>query len=101
MKKREPHTHSLADLKRDAEAVIERLQRSRKPQLITVRGRTAAVMIDDATWNEVQHKLDLLDSLEGLNESLKDIEAGRHRPLDDSIAEIRRRSGLTRLRKSA
>ena len=53
----------VTDVKRRATAIIAALRRRRGAVVITERGRSAAVLIDVATFEDMQRRLALLEGL--------------------------------------
>ena len=53
----------VTDVKRRATAIIRKLQKDRVPVLITERGRSAAVLVDARTWEDVQNRLEVLEGI--------------------------------------
>jgi len=47
----------VTEIKRSATKIIARLKRNRVPVLITERGRSAAVLVDVATWEAMQERI--------------------------------------------
>ena len=64
----------VTEVKRRATEVIAAMRKSGKAVMVTEHGREAAVMLDVATWNSLQRRLQILDLVaKGLN----DLQAGR------------------------
>lgn len=57
------HTRPVTEIKRRATEIIARLQEDRVPVLITEHGRSAAVMLDVATYEELLRRVDLLEGI--------------------------------------
>jgi prevent-host-death family protein len=55
-----PDVAPVIELKRQTTKVIARVRRSRKPLLITERGRAAAVLVDLVSWEQMMDRIDLL-----------------------------------------
>jgi prevent-host-death family protein len=71
-------------IKRRATEIIAELKRDRRPRLITQRGRSAAVLVDVETFEDMQARLEIL---EGIARGERAIDEGRH----VTHAEARRR----------
>ena len=64
----------VTEVKRRATEVIASLKRTGKAVMVTEHGREAAVMVDVATWNSLQRRLELLDLLA---KGVADLRTGR------------------------
>jgi len=58
-----PELVPVSDLRQDVAAVLERLQSSRKPLIITQRGRAAAVLISIDAYERREQERELLQLL--------------------------------------
>lgn len=56
------HIYSLSDFQRNAREHIDRLKRTRRPEVLTVNGRAELVVQDTASYQEL---LDRIESREG------------------------------------
>ncbi|HVV81829.1 MAG TPA: type II toxin-antitoxin system Phd/YefM family antitoxin [Kofleriaceae bacterium] len=60
---RTPRTEPVTAVKRRATEIIADLRTERRPVIITERGRSAAVLLDIASYDELTARLDLLEGL--------------------------------------
>jgi len=58
-----PSSKPVTDIKRHATEIIERLQRDKRPILITQHGRSAAVLLDVETYDSLNRRLALLEGI--------------------------------------
>jgi prevent-host-death family protein len=58
-----PLTKPVTEVKRHATEILAQLQRSREPIVITEHGRSAAVLLDVETFDELQNRLELLEGI--------------------------------------
>lgn len=68
----------VTDLQRQSAQILEDLQTSNEPVVITQRGRASAVLISAKRYAEIEEDLQMLDEIELLQlveEAQKDIEA--------------------------
>lgn len=79
---------SLTEFQRNAKDHIERLNRTGKPQVLTINGKAAVVVQDAAAYQKLLEEWDRLDALEGIRRGLEDLRAGRVRPFDEVMAEL-------------
>ena len=73
-----------ADLARDTNAVLRRLRSSKRPLVITQRGRSTAVLLSIAAYDEAEHERELLRMLA---RGEKEIAEGAGFDLDSVLAE--------------
>lgn len=77
-------------------AFLRHLRETRRPVILTVNGKAAAVVQDAAAY---QHLLDLAagaDAAEGIRQGLDDLAEGRTRPARAVFDELRAEHGLPR-----
>jgi prevent-host-death family protein len=67
-------TELVTTLKRNATKIIARLQRKKRPVLITHRGRPAAYLVDAESFELMHTRMEIL---EGLARGEADVRAGR------------------------
>ena len=79
-----PELVPVSDLRQDVAAVLERLQSSREPMVITQRGRAAAVLIGIDAYESREREYELLRLLA---RGEKEIGDGAGSDLDSVLAE--------------
>ncbi len=79
-----PNIIPISDLRQDAAKVLKHLKESKKPLVITQRGRAAAVMLTIEEYEKSEHDRELLRLLA---KGEKEIEAGEGFDLDSVLAE--------------
>ncbi len=84
-----PRTAIVTTLKRRATELLAEVERDRQPILITQHGLPSAYLIDVATFEDMQHRMALL---EGIARGEKAVEEGR--TLSHTEAEQRMRRWL-------
>ena len=87
---------SLTTFRRRSGDFIKQLKKSKRPMVLTVKGRAAAVVQDAEGY---QHLLDLAaraEAEEGIRQGLEDARKGRTRPAEEFFAEFEARHGLPR-----
>ncbi len=80
---RMPEIIPVKDLRRDTAAVLNRLQSSARPLVITQRGRSAAVMLSVGAYERGERERELLRLLVRGEQEM----AGAGHDLDDVLAE--------------
>lgn len=81
--------YPLTDFQRDAKRQIQRLRRNRRPQLLTVNGRAAVVVLDPETYADLARFADGPSAVEVVRRGVADMNAGRARPLDEVLDQIK------------
>jgi prevent-host-death family protein len=79
-----PEIIPVTDLRQDAAGVLRRVQSSRKPVVITQRGRAAAVILSMDTYQQGEHERELLHLL---LRGEQEIAVGAGHDLDEVLAE--------------
>jgi len=78
---------SLSDFMRNAKTSLRRLQKTGRPEVLTVNGKAGVVVQDAAAYQK------LLEELEDArtSEALRQAERGEGLPVDEAFALIRKR----------
>ena len=87
---------SLTTFRRKSGDFMRQLKRSKRPVVLTVKGKAAAVVQDADAY---QRLLDIAakgDVLEAIRQGLDDVARGRTRPARKVFDEIRRRNDIPR-----
>jgi prevent-host-death family protein len=74
----------VSNLKQDASAALKRVRKSKRPLIVTQRGRPAAVLLSVDVYQKGEHEREILRLL-ALGE--RDIAVGKGYDLDDVFAE--------------
>jgi prevent-host-death family protein len=74
----------VSDLKQDASATLKRLRKSKRPLIVTQRGKRAAVLLSVDVYQKSEQEREILRLL-ALGE--KEIAVGKGYDLDDILAE--------------
>ena len=86
----------LAEFRDNASTYVAELRRTKRPLVLTVDGRVAAVVQDAESY---QHLLDLAalaDEAEGIRQGVEDMVAGRTRPAFEALDAFRREHDIPR-----
>ncbi len=81
------HIVPVSDLRQDAAKIMQRVQSSREPVVITQRGRAAAVIISVESYERSEHEREILRLLA---KGERDIESGEGYDLDEVLQEADR-----------
>jgi prevent-host-death family protein len=79
-----PDIMPVTDLRQDAAAALKRVRASRRPLVITQRGRAAAVMLSVEAYEHAEHERQLLRLLA---RGEREIVRGKGHDLNDVLAE--------------
>ncbi len=92
----------LTEFQRNAKSHVRRLQRTRRPNLLTINGRAALVIQDAGAYQKLLDRLAEAEEVEALRVAFRELEEGKGRPLGEFMREFRAKHGLAaRRRKSA
>jgi prevent-host-death family protein len=79
-----PTTIALSDLKQDMSATLKRMRKSKRPLIVTERGKAAAVLLSLDIYEKGEQEREILRLL---TRSEKDIAVGKGYDLDDVLAD--------------
>ena len=86
--------HTLTEFKRNSAELLEQLETSRRPQVLTVDGHPKAVVLDVETFERLASLVDQAEAIEGIRRGLDDVKAGRTMSLQDFEKSLRERLGM-------
>lgn len=81
----------LPDFERNAKASIRRVRRTRRPQVLTVNGRPAIIIQDATAYQDILSAPAEAEEAAAVAEALRDLKAGKGRPVEDFAREFRAR----------
>jgi prevent-host-death family protein len=87
---------SLSAFKRDTANMVKKLKRTKRPVVLTVNGRAAVVVQDAASYQALLDIKDKYETMVAIEEGLEDARQGKHRPVKEVFAAIRKELGLPR-----
>jgi prevent-host-death family protein len=90
--KPEMETRTVADLQRDAAALVRAVAETRQPVRIAVDGQPPVVLLDEATYDWYIH---LINFGRLMAEAEADVAAGRTRPAEEFFQEFFREKGIS------
>jgi len=79
---------SLTTFRRRSGDFIKQLKRSKRPVVLTVKRRAAAVVQDAEAYQRLLDLAACADAQEGIRQGLEDANKGRTRPVADFFAEF-------------
>lgn len=88
------NSRSLTDFQRNARSFIDGLNDSKEPLLLTVNGKVQAVLLDPATFQELEAKVERERFIAALQEGERAIEEGQVRPAEQLFEELKAKHGF-------
>ena len=85
---------SLTDFKRDTTTAIEHLRVTGRPIVLTVNGKAEIVVQDAASYQKLLELADRMEAILAVERGLRDVKAGRTKPLKDVIENLGKKNGL-------
>ena len=87
---------SLTTFRRRSGDFMKQLRKSRRPVVLTVRGKAAAIVQDAEAYQRLLDIAAQADAEEGIRQGLDDVAHGRTRPAREVFDEIRRKHDIPR-----
>jgi prevent-host-death family protein len=84
---------SLSEFKRNTADLLDRLRETGHPLVLTINGKAELVVQDAAAYHAL---LDRVEAMEGIQQGLADVKAGRTKPARQVFARLRRKHGIPR-----
>jgi prevent-host-death family protein len=86
---------SLTTFRRRSGDFMKQLKKSRRPVVLTVKGKAAAIVQDAEAYQRLLDIAASADSEEGIRQGLDDVAHGRTRPAEEVFDDIRRKHGIS------
>jgi prevent-host-death family protein len=87
---------SLTTFRRRSADFLKQLKKSKRPVVLTVKGKAAAVVQDAAAYQRLLDIAARADVEEGIRQGLADIAQGSTRPAREAFESIRRKHDIPR-----
>ena len=87
---------SLTAFKRDTPSALEHLRATGRPLVLTVNGKAEVVVQDPASYQKLLELADRMEAILAVERGLKDLEAGRTKPLKGVLENLGKKNGLRR-----
>ena len=88
--------HSLTEFRRRSGDFMKQLRKSKRPVVLTVKGRAAAVVQDAAAYQRLLDIAARADVYEAIRQGRDDMVHGRARPAREVFDDLRRKHGIPR-----
>jgi prevent-host-death family protein len=87
--------HSLTTFRRRSGDFMKQLRKSKRPVVLTVKGRAAAVVQDAEAYQRLLDIAARADAMEGIRQGLEDARKGRTRPARKFFDRFEAEHGLS------
>lgn len=87
---------SLTTFRRSSGDFMKHLKKSKRPMVLTVNGKAAAVVQDAEAYQRLLDIAAQADAEEGIRQGLEDEQSGRLQPIREFFAEFETTHGLSR-----
>ena len=87
---------SLTTFRRQSGDFMKQLQKTKRPVVLTVKGKAAAVVLDAEAYQRLLDLAARADATEGIRQGLADARRGKVRPAREFFKEFEVEHGLSR-----
>jgi prevent-host-death family protein len=87
---------SLTTFRRRSGDFMKQLKKSKRPVVLTVKGKAAAVVQDAGAYQRLLDVAARADAEEGIRQGLDDAKKGKTRPVREFFSEFEARHGIRR-----
>jgi prevent-host-death family protein len=87
---------SLTTFRRSSGDFLKHLRKSKRPMVLTVNGKAAAVVQDAGAYQRLLDIAAQADAVEGIRQGLDDEKKGKLKPIREFFAEFEAANGLSR-----
>ncbi len=87
---------SLSEFKRNTSELLERMEESGEPMVLTVNGKAKLVVQDAASYQRLLDTHEYDQTVRGIRRGMEDVAEGRTRAASQAFAELREKHGIAR-----
>jgi prevent-host-death family protein len=87
---------SLSDFKRNTSELMERMEESGEPMVLTINGKAKLIVQDAASYQKLLESIDYSEAVKGIRRGMDDVKHGRTKPAAAALADIRRKHSIGR-----
>jgi len=87
---------SLTTFRRRSGDFIKQLKKSKRPVVLTVKGKAAAIVQDAEAYQRLLDIAARADAEEGIRQGLRDAKEGKVRPIREFFSEFEAKHGIRR-----
>ena len=84
----------LADFKRNTAGYLSRLKKTRRPVVLTVKGKATVVVQDADSYQQLLKALDEADALGGISRGIEQANRGEGRPIREALRDLAAKHGI-------
>ena len=88
--------HSLTTFRRESGIFMKQLRESKRPMVLTVKGKAAAVVQDAESYQRLLDIAAKADLFEAIRQGLEQARSGQGRDMDEVFAELEEEYGISR-----
>ena len=88
--------HSLTTFRRESGMFMKQLKKSKRPMVLTVKGKAAAVVQDAEGYQRLLDIAAKADIFEAIRQGLEQARNGQGRDMDEVFAELEEEYGISR-----
>ncbi len=88
--------HSLTTFRRESAVFLKQLKRHKRPMILTVKGKAAAVVQDAEGYQRLLDIVAKADVREGIRQGFEEARRGEGRDLEEFLAEFEDTHGISR-----
>ncbi|MCE2718459.1 MAG: type II toxin-antitoxin system Phd/YefM family antitoxin [Dolichospermum sp.] len=81
--------HPLSEFQRGAKMFLDKLKETKSPIVLIVNGKAAAVVQDAESYQTLIDRLELLESVANIRQSINEFRQGEGMPLNQAFAEFK------------
>ena len=81
--------YPVSDFNRKPAEHIKRVQETKKPEVLTVNGKAAVVMVDPESYDKLAQDAELSRTLAQIARASAEHESGKSQPLHEAFAELK------------
>jgi prevent-host-death family protein len=86
---------ALTTFRNHSAAILEQLKRTKRPVILTVNGKAAAVVQDAEAYQRLLDLAARADAEEGIRQGREDVAKGRTSPAREALKAFRREHGIS------
>ncbi|MBE9046854.1 type II toxin-antitoxin system Phd/YefM family antitoxin [Pleurocapsales cyanobacterium LEGE 10410] len=79
---------SLTEFKRNTTELVDNLKRTKHPLVLTVNGKAELVVQDAQSYQELLEAAELIETLKGIKQGLKQMKEGRGKTAESFFTEM-------------
>jgi len=87
--------HSLTAFRRRSGEFMRQLKKTKRPVILTVKGRAAAIVQDAAAYQRLLDIAAAADAREGIRQGMEESRRGQGRDVEEFFAEFETRHGIS------